>query len=276
MQDRNAEMVENLVQDFTTRDEYAQSGARMSDAMKWQNRDGGGGLMFGFTGQGTQALGNAAAIGWTEASIGYANYASVTGRGGPYCVFDGTAAADYLVIGNAAWQDTAGLSLLVWAWVDVDTMLGSDMTVMAQYNGGNECSWWLRLNVTSSVFELVCNPNGIQANDVVSSSTVTVGTSGFYFVAAHFEPSTSVTFGVAAASAHTLADGLNTVTASIPALLDPSVSDLTIGAIDAGPPLTNWWDGYIGGGLGRVNVPVTNIASHMARLYGATYWLYGG
>ena len=274
MQDRNAEMVVNLTQDFTTRDEFAQSGARLADVMQWQNRDAGGGLMFGFPAQGAQALGDAATTGWTQNTITtYGNYAAVVGRGGPYCILDGPAAADYLSITSAAWMDTGGASLLVWAWVDVDAMLGSDMTVAARWLvAGNERSWWLYLDTTAEVFELLMSVDGTA--EVTAASTVTVGTTGFYFVAAHYEPSTSVTFGVAAASAHTRASGVNTVTASIPAALNDPTADLTIGSISGGPG--NWWDGYIGGTLGRVNVPVTNIASHMARLYGATYWLYGG
>jgi hypothetical protein len=189
-------------------------------------------------------------------------------------VLDGTAAADYLSIANAAWQSVAGTALLVWSWVDVDTMLAADMTVAAKYDGVNQCGWWLRLDTGAAVFELVVNGVGPVGNDVVCASTVTVGTSGFYFVAAHYEPGTSVTLGVAAASAGTLVGGTNVVTASIPAALHASTAQLTIGSISAGGG--NWWNGFIGATAGRSNVPVTNITSHMARIYAATHWLYGG
>ena len=275
MQDRNAEMVENLVQDFATRNEFAQSGARLADVMQWQNRDAGGALLFGFEGQSVlnYGAGAAASAPWVFNNLGYGDFEAVPSRGGPYCIFDGTAANEYLSIASAAWMNVLGLSLLVWAWVDVDTMLAANMTVAARWLvAGNQRSWWLYLNTSTGRFELLMSGDGTA--EVTAVSTVAVGTSGFYFVAVHYEPGTSVTFGVAAASAHTLAGGVNEVTASIPAALFNPTADLTIGSISGGP--SNWWDGYIGAGLGRVNVPVTSIASHMARLYGATYWLYGG
>ena len=152
-------------------------------------------------------------------------------------------------------------------------MLAANITVAARWLvAGNQRSWWLYLNTGTNVFELLMSGDGTA--EATASSTVTVGTSGFYFVAAHYEPGVSVTFGVAQASERTLSGGINTVTAGVPAALFDPTADLTIGSISGG--LSNWWDGNIGVVLGRVNVPVTSIASHMARLYGSTYWLYGG
>lgn len=270
---RNAEMVENLTQDFTGRNEFTQDGARLGAAIPWINRDGGGGAMWGFTGQSRQNLGEGVQVHWTPAvSITYANYAA-TANGGPYVSLNGAALSDGYTNPNAAWQ-YAGVAgqFLVWKWAKLGTVAAANMTITAKYDGVNQCAWWLGYNVTAGVFQWICNGTGAAGTDVILQSSVSVSTGVWHFVAGYYDPGVSMTIAVAAASAGGMSGAFNTLTgATIPASLWNSTADLTIGQISGGGL---WWDDAIGVGMSRAYVPTTNIQGHMARLFGETKWFY--
>jgi len=271
---RNAEMVENLTQDFTGRNEFTQDGARLGAAIPWINRDGGGGAMFGFTAQSRENMGEGVVTPWTPAgTITYANYAA-TANGGPYVRLNGVALADYYTNAHAAWQYAgAAGQFFVWKWAKLGTVAAANMTIAAKYDGVNECSWWLGYHVTAGVFQFICNPTGGIGADVALQSSVSVSTGVWYFVAGHFDPGVSMTIGVAAASAGGMSGAFSTLTdATVPAVLfNTVVADLTLGGISGGGL---WWDDALGPGMARAYVPAGNIQGHMARLFNETKWFY--
>jgi len=270
MQDRNAEMVENLVQDFPTRNEYAQSGARLSDVMMWLNRDGGGSLMWAHDAQGAACYGGGSLSQWTQNNVTFANYAAVAGRGGPYVTLDGV--NQYLSIANQAWQQAGAFSLLVWAWC-YPTDLTNSRTLAAKYVWAtNNRSWTLRYDFPSTDFLWLCNQTGPAGGNVTITSTYAAAVvDTWYFVAGYFEPSTQMKVYVGASTDPSLT--ITTLTVGVPALLFPSIAPLTLGA-DGNP--STYFIGREGIGLARVNVPAANINSHVTRLFQATRWFYGG
>jgi len=270
---RNAEMVENLTQDFTGRNEFTQDGARLGAAIPWINRDGGGGAMFGFTAQSSENMGEGSTTSWSPlGTITYANYAA-TANGGPYVRLNGAALADYYSIPTAAWQYAgAAGQFFVWKWAKLGTIAAANMTIAAKYLGPANCSWWLGYNVTAGVFQFTCNGTGAPGNDVALQSSVSVSTGVWYFVAGHFDPGVSMTIGVAAASAGGMSGAFNTLTgATVPAVIFNGAAALTLGSISGGGL---WWDDALGVGMARAYVPAGNIQGHMARLFGETKWFY--
>lgn len=270
MQDRNAEMVENLVQDFPTRNEYAQSGARLSDVMMWLNRDGGGSLMWAFDGQSLACYGRNVASVWAENNITIANYAAVAGRGGPYFTTDGV--NQYLSIADNPLQESGAYKFLVWSWC-YPTDITNSRTIAAKYVWAtNNRSWVLRYDLTSTSFQWLCNATGAAGGNVtVASGHSAIITDTWYFVAGYFEPSTQMKIYVGANTDPSLT--VTTLTAAVPASLFNGIAALTLGA-DGNP--STYFIGRNGIGLARANVPAANINSHVTRLFQATRWFYGG
>ena len=272
-QDRNAELVTNLVQDFPTRNEFYQSGARLSDVMMWLNRDGGGALMWAFDGQSGAGYGGMSGAIWTQfAAFDYSKYAAMT-HGGPYITLDG--AADYLHIADQAWQESTTNNFLVWFWV-YPTDIASGGTIAAKWDilgVANKRSWRLYLT-TASVFGFQCNPTGGAGAGLALASTLALTVNTWYFVAGYLQPSTLQAIGVAAATDATLT--YTSTATSVPNGVFNGTSALYLGVLMDAGGLANYWDGRIGIGLARANVPATHIQGHMARLFQATKWFYQG
>jgi len=271
-QDRNAELVNNLTQDFARRNEFNQSGARLSDVMMWLNRDGGGALMWAHDGQSPAFYGRAASAAATatwaaNGGILIGNY-SATVNGGPYITLDGI--GEYLSIADANWQETTTYSFLLWAWFYTDT-LDVTQAIAAKWTGaGNLRSWFLRVSGTTNTLRWSTNPAGGGGANVDMDATHVITASTFHFAAAYFQPSTLMrTFSGSANDGSLTIDSLTT---GVPASVFNGAP---------GPPLTlgaasgaSFLSGRLGIGLVRANVPATNINSHVTRLFQATRWFY--
>lgn len=270
-QNRNAEMVNNLTQDFARRNEFNQSGARLSDVMMWLNRDGGGSMIWAFDAQDQLCYGRGAAAGavWAETNIDVSNYAA-TANGGPYVTLNGT--DEYLSIADAAWQEPGSYSFLVWGWAYPTVATLS--TIFAKWNflaPANDRSWRLYMpNAGTLAFQV--NSTGAPAANVSVGSGVVATLNTWHFVAGYYSPSSLLAIGTATADSPSLTYVTNT--ASIPALLWDTGSALYIGALSGAAAVDDHWTGRIGPGLARFNVPATNIRSHMTRLFHATRWFY--
>lgn len=268
MQDRNAELVQNLTQDFARRNEFNESGARLADAMMWMNREGGGALMWAFDGQSVACYGGGSASQWApNGGIDYSNYAA-TPRGGPYITLDG--AGEYLSIPNAPWQESLTSNFLVWTWC-CPSDLSNSRTIVAKYVWAtNNRSWYLRYDLTLSAFVWLSNQTGLAGGNVIIASTYApVLADTWYFVGGYFEASTQMKICVASCTDARLTT--TTLTAAIPAGLYDSIAPLTIGA-DGNP--STYFIGRAGAGLARANVPASHIEGCMSRLFQATRWFY--
>jgi len=267
---KNAELEANLRADYLNRDEFHQNGARLADMLSWMNRDGGGVLVWGFSGQSSQNYGEGYTTAWTPNNIVYTDY-SARAHGGPLCTFDAGAANEFFNITDDPWQETGTASFFVACWCLMGTIQAADMTLFAKYddNVGNECSWWLGYDVSAESFMFSCVSTGNPNDDVFVTSTAVIEEGEAYLVAGFFNPSTLMSIGVGGASASIMT--YTTQETDVPASLFDTDADLTIGATDV---QDKWWDGGIGVGLGRANVPGTSIRSYMTRLYAAGRWLY--
>jgi hypothetical protein len=270
-QDRNAEMVENLTQDFTSRNEFYESGARLSDAMMWLNRDAGGGLMWAFDGQSTACYGRGSTASWGEgAVVDLSNYAVVTGRGGPYVTLNGV--DEYLFILDAAWQESTTHNFFVWFWVYPTVITTGTVAAKWDATAGAFRSWRVYLT-TANVFAFQTNNAGVPPG-LALSSTLTLSASAWYYVAAYLQPSTLQAIAVGAATDASLT--YTSTTTSVPAGLFDQAAALYIGALTGAAGVSGHYSGRIGVGLARANVPPTTIQSHMTRIFQATRWFYGG
>jgi len=279
MQDRNAELVQNLTQDFARRNEFNESGARLADAMRWINREGGGVLMWGFTGQSAENMGEGVA-GNPWATIGPINFSdyAATPNGGPYVTLDG--ATQYYYRGDAVWNESTTNPFLVWFWAyTTDTTTEKTLTCKWDtWGGNNRRSWRLYLTGTAvpagtNVFGFQCNDTGLLGGGLSVASTLAPTNNTWYFVGGYFEPSTLQVIAVGAATDTTLT--YTSATSSVPNQLFDGApgSDMYIGALK-GAAAYDYWPGKIGIGLARANVPSARIQGHMARLFQATKWFY--
>jgi hypothetical protein len=269
MQDRNAEMVTNLTQDFTRRNEFNESGARLADTMTWMNRDGGGALMWGFSAQSVQNYGAGVGTTYTTAgAIDFTNYAA-TAHGGPYITLDGV--GEYLHATDATWQESGTLNFLVWFWVYPTVITTGTVAAKWDANAGNLRSWRIYLT-DASVFGFQTNPTGGAGVGLALPSTLTVTADTWYFVAGYLQPSTLQAIAVGAATDATLT--YTSSTTGVSAGVFDGASDLYLGVLMAVAGLGSYFTGRLGIGLARANVPATNIQSHMTRLFQATKWFY--
>lgn len=267
-QDRNAELVENLTQDFTRRNEFYESGARLSDVMMWLNRDGGGSLMWAHDAQGPACYGGGSISQWTRPNIDFSNYAA-TGNGGPYVTLNGI--DEYLHINDAVWQESGTNTFLVWGWAYPTVTTAGTVAAKWDANAGAFRSWRLYLT-TASVFGFQCNPTGGGGAGLALPSTLAVTANTWYFVAGYLQPSTLQAIAVGAATDGSLT--YTSTTTSVPAGVFDNASDLYIGVIMAVAGLGSYWSGRLSVGLARANVPATAIQSHVTRLFQATRWFY--
>jgi hypothetical protein len=268
-QDRRAETVENLTQDFTTRNEFYESGARLSDAMMWLNRDAGGALMWAHDAQSPACYGGGSISQWTQNNIDFSNYAA-TANGGPYLTLNGV--DEYLSILDAAWQESTTHNFFVWFWVYPTVITTGTVAAKWDATAGAFRSWRVYLT-TANVFAFQTNNAGVPPG-LALSSTLTLSASAWYFVAAYLQPSTLQAIAVGAATDASLT--YTATTTSVPAGLFDQAAALYIGALTGAAGVSGHYSGRIGVGLARANVPPTTIQSHMTRIFQATRWFYGG
>lgn len=263
MQWRNEQMEQNL-DTFLRGNAFQEDGARLADAFKWHNRDGGGLLLWSFDAQGRRNLGDGV-MDWAPNNIIPADYSPDSIRrnnGGPLVEFTASAANEYYNIVDAPWQESLTEEFLVWSWC-LPSTLAADMAIAAKYDtAANQCSWWLGYDLSAGAFAFTANAGGNPANDVQVASTHAVVAGTPYYVAAYIEPGASMKIVVGAAAEGALVR--DELTVGVPAGLFDTNADLTIGATDV---QDKWFDGGIGITMGRVNVQPGNIDSHMGGLF---------
>lgn len=279
---RNQEMESLLEPHFVKREEFYGDGARMLSAVLASHRayDGnqgaGGALIWGWMGDSVQCWGRGSTSQWTEGNVSNADYFA-TDYGGPYVDFDGS--TEQIGIADAAWQETGTEEYFVWMWCN-PASVAATMTICAKYDiNANNCSWRLILDPTTPSFRFVVNATGNAVNDVVVTSTLTAVVDTWYFVAGYFLPSTLLRAFVGAATDATLTIDSNV--AAIPASLFNGSAPLAIGTSHNAPPtMLNGWNGNIGIGHGRANVPAgtatayPEINGHATRLFHQTRFFY--
>jgi len=275
MQFDNAEHNDNQLAAFLGRNEFHRNSVQLADSFKWLNKSGGGTLLWGLDGQSSRNYGEGYLTAWTPNAIVYGDYHART-NGGPLVNLSATAAAEYFSIADGpAWQEAGSEEFFLWFWCLMGTIQAADMTIAAKYDdvAGNLRSWWLGYDVSATSFSFICNSTGLVGGDVTVASTHTVVNNNAYFVCGYFNPSTSMQISVAEASETTVT--LTTITSGVPASLFDGApgAALTIGA--SGVP-DRWWDGGIGTGIARANVPSGSIRDHMTRLFASGRYFYQG
>lgn len=268
---RNPENVRLLSSDFITRREFFLDGARLSSAVLATHAAGGGNLMYGWMADSCQNHGRGYLTAWTELNVAPADYAAST-NGGPYVNFDG--ATEALYINDAAWQEAGTEELFVWHWCN-PAAVAAVMAVASKFDAnGNNRSWALVYSNAVPGFIFYTDATGLLGGLVAVQSTYGAATvDTWYFVAGYWQASTLQRVYVGAATDDTLT--IDSLAVGVPASVFNGSAPLAIGTLfNAAPVLSNVWDGLIGVGGARLNVPATNINAYAQRLFALTQRIY--
>jgi hypothetical protein len=267
VQVRNTEQVRILTGDFLTNQRFFWDGARLLSAVFATHAAGGGNLIYGWMADSLQNHGDGYLTAWTGTNIASGDYAA-TDYGGPYVNLNGT--TEYLSIADAAWQETTIWGFLVWHWVYANTLIGSDRVIAAKYNTAANQSWRLYWNNAAGAFRLSTSAGG--AADTEVTSTYAESTGEWYFVAGYFEPNTLMRVYVGTPDDPDLT--IDSLAVGVPASVFDGNAALSIGCSYAAGVAGSFWDGYIGIGSQRANVPSASIDAYVRRLFGLTKEIY--
>lgn len=266
------ELIDILKGVFTTRKEFIEDGARLTSAILATHRQGGGDLRWGWLADSPALHGRANASNQhlTETAITAADYFATT-NGGPYIDFDG--ATEYLSAGDRTWAEVGAEETLVWMWAKADTLASNDRIICSKWGAGaGHRQWHLYWDVGNGAFQFEVSVDGTAISAV--TSTYVEATTKWYFVAGYFYPSDAAGLRIAVGEAN---DARLTIDSSVsPAsIFTGGTSAFEIGSENVG---SNKWDGGIGIGNMRMNVPAgtsfAGIDGYMSRLFQQTRWFY--
>lgn len=267
-QQRNPELVRNLTTDFLTNERFFWDGARLLSAILATHAAGGGDLRWGWMADSPALFGRANANNQhlTENNITAADYFA-TGYGGPYVDFNGT--NEYLSAGDRTWAEIGAEEALIWMWCNADTLAANDRIICSKWGAGaGHRQWHLYWDVGNGAFQFEVSVDGTAISAV--TSTYMEAISNWYLVAGYFEPSAADGLRIFVGNATD--NDVTEDTAAAPAsVFTGGMSAFEIGSENVG---NNLWDGRIGIGNMRLNVPSTNITAYVRRLFGMTKEIY--
>lgn len=263
LQKANAALVSLLEPFFTRRREFYGDGARLLSAVLTTHREGGGDLRWGWLADSLFLHGQAAAAGnaLTGVNISSADYFA-TANGGPYAALDG--ATEYFDGGDRTWAEVGAEEFLVWQWVNTGTVAAGPAGIVSKYGGAGHRAWLLRRN--AAAFQAYVSGDGTATVNVTSTHGVAVDT--FYFTAFYFQPSTLLRIYVGAATDSALIIDSNVV--GIPAAIFAGGTASFLMGVGGG----GYWNGYLGPGFGRCNVPAAKVDGYVTRLFHLGRWFY--
>lgn len=141
------------------------------------------------------------------------------------------------------------------------------MSVLSKVAGAPNRQWSITFSGAAN-FNFWISSNGTAWQNVASTHpNLEIGV--WFFVAIYFEPSTVQRIYVARADEDTLV--VDDFPGAVPAqIFTGGVSNFNIGAVNG----VSTWNGRLGVGAGRCNVPAASVSAHLLRLFFMTRQFY--
>jgi hypothetical protein len=274
IQRQNEEQVKLLATRLLPRREWFEYGGGLA-TVGYQHLEGGGSLIYDFHADRPSMPTFIGDVAWTYGGITFSSF-EATARGGPYCIFDGQSSVIYY--NDASWQEVSDATLgtdetlLAWHWVNTNALL-TGQTISSKWDSnGNNRSWILGTD-NLNAFRLITNQTGLAAANVTLTSSTTIASGDWYFVAGYWQASTLMRIFVGLATDNSLTT--DSLAVGIPASLFDGTAPLAIGTtFNNAPTLTLQWSGYIGVGRLEFGVPAAAINGYVSRLFHQTRYYY--